>query len=86
MSDTEEEMGLYQLFTDVNKACDWVRRDILRNILNEYSRPMKIIMLIKMCFKQPPVNSYVNICLTISYSEQPKTRRCFITIVFLTLP
>jgi hypothetical protein len=41
-----------QLFIDFNKAYDSVRRDLLYNILTEFSIPLKLIMLIKICLNE----------------------------------
>jgi hypothetical protein len=41
-----------QLFTDFKKAYDSVWREVLYNILNEYSIPMKLVRLIKMCLNE----------------------------------
>jgi hypothetical protein len=40
---------VHQLFTDFKKAYDSFRREVLYNILIEFSIPMKLVRLIKMC-------------------------------------
>jgi len=40
---------VHQLFTDLRKAYDSVRREVLYNILIEFGNPMKLVRLIKMC-------------------------------------
>jgi hypothetical protein len=42
---------VYQLFIDLKKAYDSVRREVLYNILIEFGIPMKLVRLIKMCLK-----------------------------------
>jgi purine nucleoside phosphorylase len=49
-----EENGMYngtihQVFIDFKKAYDSVRREVLHNILIEFSVPVKLVRLIKMC-------------------------------------
>ena len=39
---------MHQLFIDLKKAYDSVRREILYNILLEFGIPMKLVRLIKM--------------------------------------
>ena len=41
-----------QLFIDIKKAYDSVRREVLYNILMEYGIPKKLIRLIKMCLTE----------------------------------
>ena len=41
-----------QLFIDVKKAYDSVRREVLYNILIEYGIPMKLVKPIKMCLNE----------------------------------
>jgi hypothetical protein len=45
---TGEEVRVHQLFTDCQKACDSVRKEVLYNILIELGMPMKLVRLIKM--------------------------------------
>ena len=45
-----------QIFIDLKKANDSVRREVLYNILIDFGIPMKLVRLIKMC-------------LTVSYSR-----------------
>jgi purine nucleoside phosphorylase len=40
---------VHQLFVDLKKAYDSVRREVLYNILIEFGIPMKLVRLIKMC-------------------------------------
>jgi hypothetical protein len=42
-----------QLFTDIKKAYDSIRREILYNILIEFDVPMKMVRLTKMRLKKP---------------------------------
>jgi hypothetical protein len=39
----------HQIFRDLKKAYDSVRREVLYNILIEFGVPMKLVRLIKMC-------------------------------------
>jgi hypothetical protein len=48
---------VHQLFTDLKKAYDAVRRDVLYNILIEFGVPMILIRLIKMCIMKLVVKS-----------------------------
>jgi hypothetical protein len=40
---------VHQLFIDLKKAYDSVRREVLYNIIIEFGVPMKLIRLVKMC-------------------------------------
>jgi hypothetical protein len=40
---------VHQVFIDFKNVYDSVRRKVLYNILIEFGRPMKIVMLITMC-------------------------------------
>jgi len=44
----EYNEAVQQLFIDFKKAYDSVRREVLYNILIEFSIPMKVVRLIKM--------------------------------------
>jgi len=43
---------VHQLFIDLKKAYDSVRREVLHNILIELGIPMKLVRLIKMCLTE----------------------------------
>jgi len=43
---------VHQLFIDVKKAYDSVRREVLYNILIEFGIPKKMVTLIKMCLTE----------------------------------
>jgi hypothetical protein len=43
---------IHQLFIDFKKAHDSLRREVLYNILIEFGVPMKLVLLIKMCFSE----------------------------------
>jgi sorting nexin-29 len=43
---------VHQLFVDFKKAYDSVRREVLYNILIEFSIPVKLVRLIKMCLNE----------------------------------
>ena len=43
---------MHQLFIDVKKAYDSVRREVLYNILIEFGIPKKLVGLIKMCLTE----------------------------------
>jgi hypothetical protein len=43
---------VHQLFVDFKKTNDSVRREVLYNILIEFSVPMKLVRLIKMCLNE----------------------------------
>jgi hypothetical protein len=43
---------VHQLFIDFKNACDSVRREVLYSILTEFSIPMNLIRLIKMCLNE----------------------------------
>jgi hypothetical protein len=45
----EYNEAVHQLFIDFKKAYDSVRREVLYNIVIEFSIPMKLVRLIKMC-------------------------------------
>jgi len=40
---------VHQLFIDIKKVCDSVRRDVLFTTLSKFGIPMKLVRLIKMC-------------------------------------
>jgi hypothetical protein len=40
---------VHQLFIDFKKAYDSIKREVLYNILLEFSIPKKLVRLIKMC-------------------------------------
>jgi hypothetical protein len=39
----------HQLFTDLKKACDLMRREVTYNSLIEFGAPMEVVRLINMC-------------------------------------
>jgi hypothetical protein len=43
---------VHQLFIDIRKAYDSVRREVLYNILIEFGIPMKLARLVKMCLNE----------------------------------
>jgi hypothetical protein len=43
---------VHQLFVDCKKAYDSVRMAVLYNIVTEFSIPMKIVRLIKVCLSE----------------------------------
>jgi retron-type reverse transcriptase len=43
---------VHQLFIDLKKACDSVRKEVLYNILIEIGLSMKLVRLIKMCLNE----------------------------------
>jgi hypothetical protein len=43
---------VHQLFLDIKKAYDSVRREVLYNILTEFHVSMKAVRLIKMCLNE----------------------------------
>jgi hypothetical protein len=43
---------VHQLFVDLKKAYDSVRREVFYNILIELETPMKLVRLIKMCLNE----------------------------------
>jgi hypothetical protein len=50
---------VHQLFIDLKKAYDSVRREVLYNSLIEFGGPMKLVRLIKMCLNE----TYSKICI-----------------------
>jgi hypothetical protein len=48
----EYNKTVHQLFIDLKKAYDLVRRDVLYNIFIEFGVPMKLVRLIKMCLNE----------------------------------
>jgi hypothetical protein len=42
----------HQLFIDLKKSYDSVRREVLYNILREFGVPMNLVRLIKMCLNE----------------------------------
>jgi hypothetical protein len=45
----EYNEAVHKLFTDFKKAYDSIRREVLYNILIEFSIPMKLVRLVKIC-------------------------------------
>jgi hypothetical protein len=45
-------VSLGQLFIDIKKVYDSVRREVLCNIVIEFRVPMKLVRLIKICLKE----------------------------------
>jgi hypothetical protein len=43
---------VHQLFIDIKKAYDSVKREVLYNILVEFGAPKKLVRLIKMCLNE----------------------------------
>jgi hypothetical protein len=48
----EYKERVYQLFVDLKKVYNSVRREVLYNILIEFGVPMKLVRLIKMCLNE----------------------------------
>jgi hypothetical protein len=48
----EYNCTVHQLFRDIKKAYDSVRREVLYNILIEFGIPRKLVGLIKMCISE----------------------------------
>ena len=48
----EYNEAVHQLFIDLKKAYDSVRREVLYNILIEFCIPMKLVRLIKLCMTE----------------------------------
>jgi len=48
----EHNEAVHQLFIDLKKAYDSVRREALYNILIEFGIPKKLVRLIKMCLTE----------------------------------
>jgi hypothetical protein len=53
-----------QLFRDIKKACDSVRREVSYNSFIEFAAPMKLVGLNKMCLKV----TYIKVCIGIHFS------------------
>jgi hypothetical protein len=43
---------MHELFMDIKKAYDFMRREVLYNILIEFGVLMKLVRLIKMCLNK----------------------------------
>jgi hypothetical protein len=43
---------VHQLFVELKKAYDSIRREVLYNILIEFVVPMKLVRLVKMCLNE----------------------------------
>jgi len=48
----EYSVAVHQLFIDVKNAYDSVKREVLYNILIEFSVPLKLVRLITMCLNE----------------------------------
>jgi hypothetical protein len=49
----EYNSAVHQLFVDLKKAYDSVKREVHYNILLEFGTPKKLVRLIKMCLNEP---------------------------------
>jgi len=60
---SEYNETMHQLFIDIKKACDSVRREVLCNILVEFGIPIKLVRLTK-CVKMKPIaeSGQANMC------------------------
>jgi hypothetical protein len=56
---------VHQLFIDLKKACDSVKRVVLYNILLAFGIPKKLVRLIKMCLNE----TYSEVCIGKLLSE-----------------
>jgi hypothetical protein len=56
----EYSQRVHQLFLDLKKAYDSVRRDVLYNIVIEFGVSMKLVRLIKMCLNE----TYTNVSIS----------------------
>jgi hypothetical protein len=56
----------HQLFIDLKKAYDSVQREVLYNILLEFSVPKMLVRLIKMCLNE----TYSKVCVDILLSDK----------------
>jgi hypothetical protein len=74
---------VHQLFIDIKKAYDSVRREVLYNILIEFGVPRKLAWLIQMCLNKTystvPISKYQSDKFPI---QNGLKRRCLITIAF----
>jgi len=68
-----------QLFTDPEKACKSVRREIWYNILTEFGVPVKLTRLIKMCLNETYNKVFIGknvpdaqLCFRICHLEGPR--------------
>jgi hypothetical protein len=60
----EHNEAVHQLFINLKKAYDSVRREALYNILIEFGIPKKLVRLIKMCLPERTAEFvWVRICL-----------------------
>jgi hypothetical protein len=60
----EHNEAVYQLFIDLKKAYDSLRREALYSILVEFGIPKKLVRLIKMCLTETYSRAgWVRICL-----------------------
>jgi hypothetical protein len=55
--------AVHQLFIDLKKAYDSVRREVLYNILTEFGIPKKLVRLTKMCLRVTEESGWARICL-----------------------
>jgi len=82
----EYNEAVHQLFIDFKKAYDSVR-EVLYNILIEFGIPVTLGGLIKLCmnenYNRVRVDKYLSDVFPITNGL--KKRRCFFSIVFLTL-
>jgi len=71
----------YLLFIDFKKAYDSVRREVLYNILIEFSIPIKLIRLIKMCLNETYCRVWVGKHLSDMFPIRNGLKHCFSTLL-----
>jgi hypothetical protein len=67
---TYGQASMHLLFTDFEKTCDLVRREVLYNILTEFGIPMKLVRLIKICLTETSSKVHTGIHLCVAFPIQ----------------
>jgi hypothetical protein len=62
----EYNCAVHQLFIDLKKAYDSIRRKVLYSILIEFAIPRKLVGLIKMCLNE----TYSRVCIGNNLSDK----------------
>jgi hypothetical protein len=80
-SDTEEEIGVHQLFIVFKKAYDSVRREVLYSILIEFGVPLKLVRLINICLNETYNKVRIGKHLSDSFPIENGLKQCFSTLL-----
>ncbi|KAJ4439607.1 hypothetical protein ANN_07735 [Periplaneta americana] len=82
-TDLDGHNRIQQLFVDFEKGYDSIKREVLYNILTEFSIPsIKLVRLIKMCLSEMYSRVRIGQFLSDAFPIRAKAWRCTITFTF----